>query len=97
MEFAYNNALSATTGISLFFANKGYHPNLAIYLECNLASSHAKDLIVNLDELYQELKTTIFEAQRCYQGYADAHWMPALDFIVGQQAFVREKFFYMTR
>ena len=25
-EFAYNNALSATTGISPFFANKGYHP-----------------------------------------------------------------------
>src|SRR3979490_2848059 len=28
-EFAYNNAPSATTGISPFFANKGYHPNLA--------------------------------------------------------------------
>jgi len=25
-EFAYNNAPSATTGISPFFANKGYHP-----------------------------------------------------------------------
>ena len=30
-EFAYNNAPSATTGISPFFANKGYHPNLAIH------------------------------------------------------------------
>jgi len=26
-EFAYNNAPSATTGVSPFFANKGYHPN----------------------------------------------------------------------
>ena len=25
-EFAYNNAPSATTGISLFFMNKRYHP-----------------------------------------------------------------------
>jgi len=32
-EFAYNNALSATTGVSLFFANKGYHSNLSIYPE----------------------------------------------------------------
>jgi len=27
-EFAYNNAPSATTGVSPFFANKGYHPNI---------------------------------------------------------------------
>jgi hypothetical protein len=32
-EFAYNNTPSATTCISPFFANKGYHPNLSIYLE----------------------------------------------------------------
>src|SRR5882724_893840 len=27
-EFAYNNTPSATTGITPFFADKGYHPNL---------------------------------------------------------------------
>jgi len=32
-EFAYNNASSTTTGISSFFTNKGYYPNLSIYLE----------------------------------------------------------------
>jgi len=32
-EFAYNNAPSTTTGVSLFFANKEYHPNLTIYPE----------------------------------------------------------------
>jgi len=32
-EFAYNNAPSATTGVSPFFANKGYHPNLSVYPE----------------------------------------------------------------
>jgi len=31
VEFAYNNASSATTGVSPFFANKGYHPNLSVY------------------------------------------------------------------
>jgi len=30
VEFTYNNALSATTGISSFFTNKGYHPRLDI-------------------------------------------------------------------
>ena len=63
-EFAYNNAPSATTGTSPFFANKGYHPNLTIHLEQDLASSCAKNLVVNLDELHQELKATIAEAQK---------------------------------
>ena len=31
VEFAYNNTPSATTGISLFFTNKGYHLNLTIH------------------------------------------------------------------
>jgi len=38
-EFAYNNALSATTSIFPFFANKEYHPNITVYLECDIASS----------------------------------------------------------
>ena len=58
-EFAYNNTLSATTGISPFFAKKGYHPNLTIHPELDLASSRTKDLVVNLDELHQELKATV--------------------------------------
>jgi len=30
-EFAYNNTPSATTRVTLFFANKGYHPNLTVH------------------------------------------------------------------
>ena len=40
-EFAYNNAPSATTGISPFLVNKGYHPNLTVHPEWDLASSRA--------------------------------------------------------
>ena len=38
-EFAYNNAPSATTGISPFFTNKGYHPSITVHPERDLASS----------------------------------------------------------
>ena len=88
-EFAYNNSPSATTGISLFFANKGYHLNLTIHPEQDLASSHAKDLVIDLEELHQELKKTIAEAQLRYQGPADAKRMLPLDFKIGEQAFVK--------
>ena len=72
VEFAYNNTPSITTGISPFFANKGYHLNLTIHPESDLDSSRAKDLIVDLDELHKELKSEIAEAQLRYQGPADA-------------------------
>src|SRR5271168_4477155 len=61
-EFTYNNTPSSTTGISLFFTNEGYHPNLTIHPKRDLASAQAKNLVVNLDKLHQESKTTIAEA-----------------------------------
>ena len=41
-EFVYNNAPSETTGTSPFFANKGYHPNLTVHPERDMASAHAR-------------------------------------------------------
>ena len=38
VEFAYNNTPSASTSISPFFTNKGYHLNITVHSECNIAS-----------------------------------------------------------
>ena len=97
MEFTYNNTPSATTRISPFFTNKGNHLNLTIHPERVLASSCARDLVVNLDELHQELKSAISEAQLQYQGPANAKRSPAPNFTVGEQAFVKAKFFCTTQ
>jgi len=51
MEFAYNNTPSATTGFSPLFANKGYHLNITVHPEHNIASSWAYNFAVNLNEL----------------------------------------------
>ncbi|KAJ8488098.1 hypothetical protein ONZ51_g3764 [Trametes cubensis] len=40
-ECTYNNAPSATTGISPFFANKGYNPAISVYPERDLTSAQA--------------------------------------------------------
>jgi len=71
MEFVYNNALSATTSISPFFTNKGYHPNISVHSEHNIASFQACDFAVNLDELQNTLKTEISAAQQHYQKSAN--------------------------
>jgi len=63
MEFAYNNAPSATTGVSPFFANKGYHPNITVHPKRNIAFSQACNFAVNLNELQSTLKAEISMAQ----------------------------------
>jgi len=71
VEFAYNNALSATTGVSPFFANKRYHPNIIVHPKCDIASFQAHNFTVDLDELQSTLKAEISMAQQCYQKSAD--------------------------
>src|SRR5882672_1486606 len=71
-EFAYNNTPSATTGITPFFANKGYHPNLTVHPERDLASACAHNFVTDLDELHQQLRQHIAEAQCRYQTSADS-------------------------
>ena len=88
-EFAYNNAPSATTRISPFYTNKGYHPNISVHLECELASGRACDFAINLDELHTTLKEQIKTAQSRYQALADAHHVPAPSFPIGSYAFMK--------
>ena len=96
-EFAYNNMPSATTGITPFYANKGYHLNITVHPEHDLASAHARNFVTDLDELHQELKQHIANAQCWYQGSADSRRLPAPDFNIGSQAFVKAQFFRTTR
>jgi len=71
MEFAYNNALSATTSVSPFFANKGYHLNITVHPEHDIASSQAYDFAIDLNELQSTLKAEISVAQQHYQKSTD--------------------------
>ena len=96
-EFAYNNALSATTSVSLFFANKGYHLNIIVHPKHDIASSWAHDFAVDLDELQRTLKAEISAAQQCYQKSTDAQHSPAPDFKVGDKVFVKAQFFWTTQ
>jgi hypothetical protein len=96
-EFAYNNAPSATTGVSPFFANKGYHPSISVHPERDLTSALAREMAVDLDELHQELREQIAQAQKRYQHYADLRRTPAPEFPIGSQAFVKAQFFRTSR
>ena len=96
MEFAYNNALSATTSISSFFANKRYHPNITVHPKHNIASFWAHDFTVDLNELQSTLKAEIFVAQQHYQKFINVQRFPTPDFKVDDKVFVKAKFFWTT-
>src|SRR5467141_3035294 len=96
-EFAYNNTPSATTGITPFFANKGYHPNLTVDPECDLASTRTRDFVTDLDKLHQELQQHIAEAQCRYQTPADSQRLLAPEFKIGSHTYVKAQFFRTTR
>ena len=95
-EFAYNNALSATTGVSPFFANKGYHPNITVYPEHNIAFSRACDFAIDLDKLQSILKAEISAAQQHYQKSTNAQYSPTSDFKVDDKVIVKAQFFWTT-
>ncbi|KAJ3561133.1 hypothetical protein NP233_g10384 [Leucocoprinus birnbaumii] len=80
-----------------FFANKGYHPNITVHPECNIASAQAHEFAVNLQELHATLKSEISTAQQCYQCSADVCQIPAPDFEVSQQVLVKAQFFQTTQ
>ena len=96
-EFAYNNAPNVSTGVSPFFANKGYHPNLTVHPERDIASSRAQQFITDLDELHQNLWKSVLDAQEYTQKYADRSRLPAPSFKVGDQVFVKAEHFRTTR
>ena len=96
-EFAYNNAPNATTGITPFFANKGYHPNISVHPERNLASLWAPDFVVDLNELHLQLRKTISAAQTRYSVSANKRRTPSPDFVIRDKVFVKSDHICTTR
>jgi hypothetical protein len=47
-EFCYNNTPSSTTGVSPFFANKGYNPAFTVHSKYELASLKPQELVTDL-------------------------------------------------
>lgn len=66
-KFAYNNVPNASTGITPFFANKGYHLNITVHPEYQLTSNTACDFVVFLDKLHMILHNEIACAQTYYK------------------------------
>src|SRR5260221_11649729 len=92
-KFTYNNAMNMTTGVSPFFTNKGYHPEFTVDLQVKTSLAEVQAFVVDLEHIQMELKENIAQAQERYQKNADKHRMEAPELKIGDQAYVKAKFF----
>ncbi|KAG5732692.1 hypothetical protein E4T56_gene16816 [Termitomyces sp. T112] len=70
-KFTYNNMPHSTTGVSPFYANKGYNPRLMLSLK-DIPSHIAHEVAEDLRSLHQFLWDKIDTANQAYSKHADA-------------------------
>ena len=71
-EFAYNNHQSASTKMTPFFANFGFHPTVPATLHQSTVAA-TQDLSAQIEQISQLIKQNIVEAQQHQKKYADKH------------------------
>ncbi len=96
-KFAYNNATNTTTGVSPFFANKGYHPEFTADPQVETSLAKVQAFMVDLECVQAELKENIAQAQERYRKNVDKHRMEAPKLKIGDQAYIKVKFFRTRR
>ena len=96
-EFAYNNAPNASTSVSPFFTNKGYHPAFDINPEHNVASLHAREFTTDLNELHLSLAESLKAAQENYQAASDKQHIQPPEINPGNKVFILSKHIKTTQ
>ena len=96
-KFIYNNTPSSTTGVSPFYANKGYHPKMQLQVENNAQVTEAGSFVADLRLVHDNLRKAIENTQRHYQVPADKRRSPAPKIEVGDRVFILAKFIKSTR
>src|SRR5258708_343512 len=96
-KFAYNNAMNTTTGVSPFFTNKGYHPEITSDPQAETSLAEAQTFVANLECVQAELKENITQAQERYWKNVDKHRVEAPKLNISNQAYVKVKFFRTRR
>jgi hypothetical protein len=97
-EFSYNNKVSATTGVSPFFANYHYHPRYEIRANSELPTPKALiDYSDRLTSLEKYLRSEIAYAQAMQSEHADKHRSSPPAFSVGDHVWLNRRNIQTTR
>ena len=94
-EFAANNQVSETSGVSPLFANYGYDPHMDLFEEPQPVNSNSeipsRQFVDAMQEIHHHLRAEISFAQDRQQEYADRGRIPAPHFHVGDTVWLNAR------
>ena len=98
-EFSYNNTVHASTKISPFYANYGYHPRFDFVkpTESHTRVPAAEEKVEQLQGISEILKETLFEAQNTIKLYADRKRKEFPELVIGSKVWLSRKHIKTTR
>ena len=88
-EMSINDAVNASTGMSPYYANYGFHPRFSTEPLQHDALPASMPLVSHIAAVQQTLRSQLEEAKRAYKRFADAHRRDAPKFQVGDQVMLR--------
>uniref|UniRef100_A0A093Y1I0 Transposon Tf2-6 polyprotein n=1 Tax=Talaromyces marneffei PM1 TaxID=1077442 RepID=A0A093Y1I0_TALMA len=100
-EFAQNNHPSATTSLSPFFANYGYHPHVDLETigtsPAHVDEENADGFVHSLAQIHEFLIDHMSYAQAIYGDNADRRRTPAPDWGPGDEVFLKAEHLHRRR
>jgi hypothetical protein len=97
-EFAANNTVNASTQVSPFFANKGFHPRMSFGPPRPIERSSSKrlresntagnDFVTKMSDILEVLRTNLTSAKAAQENSANANRSPAPAYRAGDEVYL---------
>ena len=96
-EFAYNNSIHASTKVSPFFANYGFHPRFNISIPAISVNPLAEMRARTLQYVHRDLSLELHVARKQYKDHVDHHCLAAPLFAVDDMVWLLRHHIATTR
>ena len=96
-EFAYNNSIHASTKVSPFFANYGFHPRFNISIPANSVNPSAETRARTLHDVHHDISLELCIVGDQYKDQANRHRLAAPTFAVGDMVWLLRRHIATTR
>ena len=90
-EFTQNNAQSSSSGISPFFANKGFHPRLSVTPASEAQNQDTEEISGTMTKILEQLQAELQLSQEAQTHTANLHCLPSPSYQPGDLVWLNTK------